>query len=104
MPVQACKTPAYVASGHRYPFTAGDDKEREAAKKKAAKYGTPKRVTLSGYSWGDGKCYDFAPNDEGARKRAFAKAAKQGRAIKRSQSMRGSMDENTLRKIFGGGS
>ena len=39
-----------------------------------------------GFKWGkSGYCYTYKKEDEASRKRAIAKAAKQGRAIKRSQ-------------------
>lgn len=39
-----------------------------------------------GYKWGDsGKCYTYTPDDEESRKRARAKAEKQGRAIQENE-------------------
>jgi hypothetical protein len=50
-----------------------------------------------GYRWGDhGKCYRYEVNNEWSRKRARAKAERQGRAIKARQGMFGSWKGGTL--------
>jgi len=56
-----------------------------------------------GYRWGThGACYLIEVDNDDSRKRAYAKAALQGRAIKRAQSMRGGMMETrVISKIFG---
>jgi len=43
-----------------------------------------------GYKYGDeGKCYHYEPGNEESRKRAYDRAAEQGRAIEASMKRRG---------------
>lgn len=57
------------------------------------------------YRWGEhGYPYVYTTGNERSRKAAYAKAAKQGRAIKRAQGLRGAtMKIETIRKLFAAG-